>query len=326
MQSDVTRLMVELAVSRTLKEWRQGDCKRSLRKLVDYGQYFSSGRFPRDFFSTVQKMLREEDHPYYALVSRAVSSVDQSYLMHFDINLGYESMTRSARLIRQWHQQQNCWIPWLMGIPADTLPLSHAISALCEGDLLGIRSYALFTHQPDAAYISALTRQFPTFAFFLLLPDESVEEKLLDDMEGTPNICTIPMRKGGSFRSPELFRKRRRFYTPCRVMRAEDLRQLMQHKDLRCPGDEDCIFPVFLADLSVPQLELRSFRDFAISLRTSPLQSLFPIEMRGDILGVEKIITHEGHHPSYSLPPVHPMSGLLVPGEEFMRTAIDLCV
>ena len=100
MSSDVSRLMVEVAVRQALKNRSKQSFRRSLRTLVEYGEHYSSGPFQSNFFLVVQQMLRDDNHPYYQLAERAWTQVDNRYIEHFCLNIGYESWTRGAATIR----------------------------------------------------------------------------------------------------------------------------------------------------------------------------------------------------------------------------------
>ena len=64
---DITRLMINTAADRGLKEMTD-DPKRALRKLVDMGSEFSTGRFQPEIFSIITNILENEDSPYYKLI------------------------------------------------------------------------------------------------------------------------------------------------------------------------------------------------------------------------------------------------------------------
>ena len=87
MQNDLTRLLVESTVRRTLKNIQESP-ERAIRNLVDLGVQFSSGRFQSRLMAQAQKMLQNQKSAYYALVKDAAASVDPEILTTFGVNLG----------------------------------------------------------------------------------------------------------------------------------------------------------------------------------------------------------------------------------------------
>ncbi len=65
MAGEITRLMVEVAVSQGLQGLKQQFDRRVLRNAVEHGGHFSNGRFQRAVFQTLQDMLRTEDPLFF---------------------------------------------------------------------------------------------------------------------------------------------------------------------------------------------------------------------------------------------------------------------
>lgn len=161
MQGDISRIMVEIAVRQALKNRSKQSFRRSLRTLVEYGEHFSSGPFQSRFFILVQQMLRDENHPYYLLAERAWAQVDKRYLEHFCLNVGYESWTRGAAVIRALEAELNCNIPWCLTIErtrpeGSALEEQHLYALMDQGMHMGIYTYFLVDCQLNAALLRRL--------------------------------------------------------------------------------------------------------------------------------------------------------------------------
>lgn len=79
--------MQSASVSKNIKE----DPYRSIRRLADLGRQFAKGRFQEELFSLFQRLLLNEDGPYYEMLKQLVSSVDTDSLKTLGINIGYNS-------------------------------------------------------------------------------------------------------------------------------------------------------------------------------------------------------------------------------------------
>ncbi len=97
-KNDITRGLIDFAVSQCLKNIKE-DPYRSIRRLADLGRQFAKGRFQEELFSLFQRLLLNEDGPYYEMLKQLVSSVDTDSLKTLGINIGYNSWTCGASRI-----------------------------------------------------------------------------------------------------------------------------------------------------------------------------------------------------------------------------------
>lgn len=118
MKKDMTRVLVESAVRRTLKNISESP-ERATRNLIDLGLQFSSGRFQTRLLSQAQKMLQNQNSAYYELVKNIVATVDHSILTTFGVNLGYNSCTKGAQIIREIEEKNGYNIPWALNLVID---------------------------------------------------------------------------------------------------------------------------------------------------------------------------------------------------------------
>ena len=100
MGEDMSRVLIETMVRKGIREIQE-DPERSARNLVDMAIHFlPEGRFSRALFDNVQRMLRDEDSAYYALVSDMVHHMDAERLLTFGMLLGYDGFTLGAQHAR----------------------------------------------------------------------------------------------------------------------------------------------------------------------------------------------------------------------------------
>ncbi len=190
MEQDLTRLLIETAVRRALRQGEESP-EREARNLVDLGVNFSQGRFQTRFLSTIQTMLCDETSAYYALVRDVLAHTNQDRLLTFGVNLGYEGCTKGAKIIRQTEQENGFNVPWALTIQLNERTLNEDPQAygrvFSQGAELGVRTYLLFAEGGLQA-LAPLLRDQEKSAFVLCLPPEQVESALSACLEGVPNV------------------------------------------------------------------------------------------------------------------------------------------
>lgn len=112
-KSDVTRGLIDFAVSQCLKNMKNNP-RRSLRRLNDLGLQASKGRFQSELFSLFQRMLNNEESPYYEMLDRILSTTDTAFLKTFGINLGYNAWTLGAAQLRSSSADGSLPLSWLV--------------------------------------------------------------------------------------------------------------------------------------------------------------------------------------------------------------------
>lgn len=171
MKSDMTRVLVESTIRRTLKAMQESP-EREARNLVDAGAQFSTGRFQTRLISHAQRMLQNSKSAYYALVKDVVTYADHDNIATFGVNLGYNSCTKGARLIRETEREKGFNIPWALHLRVSQEKLAGDPglypSILREGTSLGIYTYLLFV-PGDAQAVLPLVMEYPDCAFLLFL-------------------------------------------------------------------------------------------------------------------------------------------------------------
>lgn len=291
MQAEAARLMVELAIIRSLKEIRQGDCRRALRSMVEDGRHFIRRGYPSKLISTMQEMLRADAHPYYDLFARLANRLDARYFTGYLTNLCYESWIRGAHKLRQQQKRLGRRIPWVISLDLDGLGLTGARQLIDQGTTLGVMCYVLATRQIPIDALQALCAAYPRCALAAFVPDEALTAPVLDALDGTDNLLLIASRAAGAFQSAPLMRARRRLYALCRPIDEAGIERLMATEDLTCPGDDACAFPVLLPRPGVPAELRQRMNEWVEQLRQRPLQPLFPVDAGLDFIRVDRLIS-----------------------------------
>lgn len=183
MHQQILRVMIESAVDRGLYGLKT-DLKRTIRNLADLGSYFAKGRFQKDFFRVAQKMLANEDSPYYELISGIANNVDHHIIKNFGINIGLNSWTNGAKQIREYEKENRYNVPWTIVFDfqnqvENPLALPEILAIIQQGKEIGIYSYLFFT-DCDNIYMDELLEVFkqnPECAFIVYTYSNSLTEK-----------------------------------------------------------------------------------------------------------------------------------------------------
>lgn len=103
--------IIKTAVQKGIK-YIEDNPKRGIRNLVDLGEHCATGRFQKVFFDIAHDILTNDHSSYYEIIEKAVKNVNHDTLINFGINLGYNSWTKGANIIRQHEQCYGYSIPW----------------------------------------------------------------------------------------------------------------------------------------------------------------------------------------------------------------------
>ena len=182
MAGETTRILIETIVSKALRDI-QDSPERTIRNLVDMAQHFAKGRFQQHFFDAAQRLLENENSPYYALVQDVAHHVSPERLLTFGINIGYNGCTLGAKTIRETEALEGFNIPW-----AITLQLKKEIlhahaeqyqKMISQGEKLGIHMWFLICHDEPLEALE-LVADHPESAFVLFFSKEYASHRLLE--------------------------------------------------------------------------------------------------------------------------------------------------
>lgn len=105
MTDSVQRVMVKTIVKKAIRDIKI-DPERTIRNLVDMALQFADSQFQKQFYSSAQHLLSNEQSGYYGLVKDSVSKVEEDTLLTFCMNLGYGDML----LVDSAISESPCWV------------------------------------------------------------------------------------------------------------------------------------------------------------------------------------------------------------------------
>ncbi len=224
MANSITRILIEAVVKNTLKEIEDSP-ERSIRRLVDMALNFSEGRFKNDFFGVAQRMLENENSPYYDLIRDIVTHVDHERILRFGMNVGFNSCTEGAKTIRANEKALGFNIPWAVFLHLDQQILLEKPEQydrlFSQGEALGIYIWILFEDGP-LAEILPLMKEHGDSAFIVVCEPESISEDFLDSAAQILNIMPIVRYEEEQTAAFGLMRKRGYLYAAYQVYGDQD--------------------------------------------------------------------------------------------------------
>jgi len=145
------------------------DTNRSLRQLIDYGRTFSTGRFQKYYLDLIQTALKNDNSNYFELIKKLTRETDQTRVLDFFINLGYDSWTYNANIIREKTEELGINIPWIILLNTDeNTTLTNEEYIISQGKELGINSFIIITNSKlSLERAMKLAREFPRVCFFI---------------------------------------------------------------------------------------------------------------------------------------------------------------
>lgn len=289
---DATKLVIEGAIDRALRQIAQ-DSRRGLRNLVDLGLLFNKSGWRYFFLRSAQNMLSDENSAYYELVRRLQSTVDNSRLKAFGINLGYESCTRGARRIQEVEKSCGFDVPWLLTIAAgqDGVNAETLQSLITQGKELGIYAYALLDRGFDMETLRRTLEENRNCAFLLLMQGSVQELEPLTECQNF--MVSIEAGKADAMEEVEWLQSRRLLYgvhtsynqeTAKTVVSAEALDGYLEYEPaavflLAQPGTD----PNIINETAQAASAIRNAQDYTYLL----------FEAVGDAMYLDKIISQD---------------------------------
>jgi len=193
MTANTSRILIETTIRKTIKDIAN-DPERSIRRVVDMAAAFSNGRFQKHLFVSAQKMLTNEQSAYYSLVRDTAANVNTEKLVQFGMNLGYNSCTAGAKVIRGTEEKEQFNIPWSLSLDINAGTLHNSKSfyqkLIADGQSLGVYTWLLYVDEITSDLLDIIV-EFPDSAFLIFCPGKEITESLLKETEYLHNILFV---------------------------------------------------------------------------------------------------------------------------------------
>ena len=274
---DITRALIDTTVARAMVEM-DADPKRSVRKLCDLGRQFSRGRFQNQIFAIFQDLLRNDESPYYQAIDFLLRSNDPEALRQFGINIGYNSFTYGAQILRQKQKELSFAVPWVVKLRLDsripdTYDSSFFASVVRTGLTYGIYSYQLrsMDHHEDMESYLAVIQSHPECAFLWFLSDTPLTEKQQKLLLSCPNLMvSLPIDAPSTASMAKALRRQKTLFGMHKVYQDADAAAYLLSFDHLYSQMEQSVFFFLVADDSCSKESIRAVSDVVQQYRFTP--------------------------------------------------------
>ncbi|MCD8130111.1 MAG: hypothetical protein LUE16_02340 [Lachnospiraceae bacterium] len=230
MTNTISRILIEAVVKNTLKDIEDSP-ERSIRRLVDMALNFSEGRFRNDFFKAAQRMLENENSPYYDLIKDVVTHVDHDRILQFGMNVGCNSCTEGADVIRKNETALGFNIPWSVLWHLDSQRILEAPKqysrVISQGEKLGIYTW-LLAADGLLVEILPLIREHKDSAFVLICEPENISEDFLESVAQIGNIMIVVRYDEEQTGAFDILRERRFLYGAYQFYGDQDVEDILK--------------------------------------------------------------------------------------------------
>ncbi len=190
MAVDTSRIMIKTFVKSALKD-AENSPERCTRNLVDMALNFSNNSSQYSFFSIARQMLNNENSPYYPLIEDILKHIDKDKLLNFGLNIGYNSCTKGAGIIRHKDSEEGFEIPWILGLetgdPSRESFLTDYQKIFDQGKVLGIYAYQLHITENPTPVLELAARNSDC-AVILFCRAELITEEFAEEASRLNNI------------------------------------------------------------------------------------------------------------------------------------------
>ena len=231
---------------------------------------------------------------------------DAETLYQFGINIGYNSFTYGAQILRQKQKELSFAVPWVVKLRLDsripdTYDSSFFASVVRTGLTYGIYSYQLrsMDHHEDMESYLAVIQSHPECAFLWFLSDTPLTEKQQKLLLSCPNLMvSLPIDAPSTASMAKALRRQKTLFGMHKVYQDADAAAYLLSFDHLYSQMEQSVFFFLVADDSCSKESIRAVSDVVQQYRFTPIQPFFPIEVQEDSRKIEQIITA---HPAYLL-------------------------
>lgn len=291
----VSRMLIQTIVQKAIKDIKESP-ERSTRNLIDMALNFSVGRFQTHFLEAAQKMLRNEHSSYYSLVQDIALHVDTEKLLNFCMNVGYNSCTAGAAIIRKLEEENNYNIPWSLTLLTDLAQNPNAVSfyetAIQQGCELGIFTWLIHSRNCTAQLFPLMARH-PDCAFVLFCPADEISDELLAEADSLHNLMFAVRFEENTASVCEKLREKGFLYSVYFSYREEDA-GLITSGGLLCSAEAlHPAFTFFLPDASCPDYIEQLIYNYIRNTRNSQKYQTIPLDLVFDNRAIDSVISDD---------------------------------
>ena len=295
MTETMNQALIETTVKQAIKRI-QDDPERSIRNLVDMGLLFSNGKFQQRFLEVIQQMLQNEQSSYYRLISDLIANVDSKRITTFAINLGYNSCTRGARMIRKIESEQGYNVPWSIFLTIDDRNFrkheDEYFSLFEQGQSLGVYTWFLFSNQGMESCLK-LAEKYIDNAFLIFCHPNDITPALLDEAVELYNIMFVVAYENETDQTCNLLRKRNFLYSIYYSYTEDDMVEILNGNILADIQELHPVFTLFHPSNDCPLPIQQLVYEFVLETRMKQNYITIPFDLIRDMKYIDEIISED---------------------------------
>lgn len=295
MNHSANQSIIEATVNSAIKRI-ENDPERSIRNLVDMGLMFCNGKFQQRFLAEAQRMLENENSSYYRIIPDLISNVDSKRITTFGINLGYQSCTKGARIIRKIEAEHNCNVPWCINLELKNETYHEKkeeyFSLIEQGQSLGIYTWFVNPHSNMLSTLE-LAEHFSDCAFVITCEPEDITELLLDEFSEIYNVFFAVNYNEGIEDACALLRKRKFLFSVVYKYQEHDIENILNHSVLYDLCSLHSVFSLFYADATCPLDIQQRVYEYVKEMRYKQSFQTIPFDLVYDVRFIDEIISED---------------------------------
>ncbi len=294
---DIKRAMIEVTVDQALREMKD-DPKRSVRKLADLGKRFSKSRFRNHIFAIIQKILQNDNSPYYAALEQLLQQTETTALKKIGINIGYNSWTYGAKKIRELESLNGYNIPWNIIFRWNSkgkLTINRMEQLIKEGQAMGIYTYFIRQESSEGyKELLSLFNKYPDCAFIWFLYDYTLEDTYFPTLKTASNVMTVLNAENHNCPALTLELKNAKIlYSVFYTYHDGDEEQLKNNQWISSLLGFHNIFLFFLADDTCSAQTRQAVGEYILQSRFETEYPGFLVDLYCDAMRIDQIISQE---------------------------------
>lgn len=295
MSESINQTLIETTVKQAIRKI-QDDPERSTRNLVDMGLLFANGKFQPHFLKLIQQMLENEQSSYYRLIPDVIAHVDSKRLATFGINIGYNSCTKGARIIRKTEAEQGFHIPWSIFLKIDNTNFQNHIknyfSLLEQGQMLGIYTWILISENNICSCLE-LAKNYSDLAFVILCQSVEITTTLLDEANELYNIMFVVIQDDNVDTACCLLRQHKFLYSIAYPYSENDIKEILNGNILSDLQIFHPVFTIFYPKNDYPLCMQHQVYEYITKSRMEQNYQTIPFDLVHDIQFIDKIISED---------------------------------
>ncbi|NLT63119.1 MAG: hypothetical protein GXY01_01470 [Clostridiales bacterium] len=261
------------------------DTKRNLRKLVEFGCYFSASPQLRKFFRESRNILNDNKSKYYLLAHDLTKSVDKSRTAEFGITFGYYGLAKEIEKASSHNSAkdgENHFVGVITGNEGQGVSnadeLKERIFKLAQS---GVTVFFIFCGKSSikSTELKSIIDAYPQKAFFIFTDSDDIAMSI-----SQKNIMPVLDLKSGSYDLiSNKLRSQERLYGGYYRYNDETSDEIITKAFLNNVYEKNCLFLFLIEDIGCSQSSHDKVNNFSYHQKRKPSYPVFVTELFGDL-------------------------------------------